>query len=60
MDTFSLRRKQPDLRALLSIITLRDTRLVTLTQDEAGEPLPREPAVKIVLKRVWKKGSFNN
>jgi hypothetical protein len=61
MNTFSSHRKhdeQPDLPALLSLTTLGDKRLVTLTPDEADELLTREPSIKILLQRVWKEGSF--
>jgi hypothetical protein len=61
MNTFSSHRKhdkQPDLPALLSLTTLGDKRLVTLTPDEADELLTREPSIKILLQRAWKEGLF--
>jgi hypothetical protein len=61
MNTFSLYRKhdeEPGLPALLSIITLGDKRLVTLTPGEADELLTREPSIMTVLQRAWKEGLF--
>ena len=61
MNTFSLYRKhdeEADLPSLLSITTLGDKRLVTLTPGEADELLAREPSIKMVLQKVWIEGSF--
>ena len=61
MNTFSLYRKhdeEPDLPSLLSITTLGDKRLVTLTPGEANELLTREPSIKMMLQRAWIEGSF--
>ena len=61
MKTFSAFRRlneEPELRALLSNITLGDKRLVTLTGAEAQELLTSQPSINLVLQKAWKEASF--
>jgi len=61
LKAFSAFRKfneEPDWPTLLSIITLGDKRLVTLTGDEAEELLTRQPSVTVVLQKAWEEASF--
>jgi len=48
----------PDLPALLSIVTLGDKQLVTLTEEEAEELLTSQPSITLVLQKAWKEESF--
>jgi hypothetical protein len=50
--------REPDLPALLSITTLGDKRLVTLTEEEAEELLTRQPSISAILQKAWKEASF--
>jgi len=54
-STFRRFNEEPDLPALLSVITLGDKRLVTLAYEEAQELLTSPSSIKLVLQ---KEGSF--
>jgi hypothetical protein len=61
LEIFSANRKfneEPKLPALLSIITIGDKRIKTLTPDEAEELLGHEPSIKTVLRNAWRKEVF--
>jgi hypothetical protein len=61
MKTFSAFRKlneEPDLPALLSLITLGDKRLITLPPGEAEDLLTRQTSINMVLQTAWKEASF--
>ena len=54
MKTFSVFRRfneEPDLPALLSVITLGDKRLVTLAYEEAQELLTSPSSIKLVFRK---------
>jgi hypothetical protein len=57
-NTFRRINEEPHLPLLLSNITVDDKRLVTLTTDEAGKVLNREPSIARLLKNRWRAGSF--
>ena len=57
-STFRKINEEPDLPALLSCTTVRDKRLVTLTEEEAEELLTRQPSISAILQRAWKEASF--
>ena len=61
METFSAFRRhneEPGLPALLSLITIGDERLVSLSPRETGELLTRQPSITTILQNAWKKASF--
>ncbi len=57
-SAFRRHNEEPDLPALLSILTLGDKRLVTLTEEEAEELLASQLSINLVLQKAWKEASF--
>lgn len=57
-SAFQKFNEEPDLPALLFIITSGDDRLVDLKEEKAEELLTRQPAINRVLKEAWKEASF--
>ena len=55
-----LMNMEPDLSLLLSFITTKDSRLATLTADQAEELLKLDPLIKDTLRIAWQNDSYQN
>ena len=55
-----LMNMEPDLSLLLSFIMTKDSRLATLTADQAEELLKLDPLIKDTLRIAWQNDSYQN